>query len=357
MRRVKLVVSDFHLGAGRRNPDGSLNILEDFVFDERFLEFLEYHSTGDFTNAEVELIINGDFFNMIQCAENGAIPSDVTEETACRQLTDIMKGHPRVMDALKNFAEHPNRILNFTVGNHDSGLIFPQAKQLLKDALGEKIGIIPRAYAFDGVHIEHGDKYEPVHAIDPKRPYLSKGLEKPLLNLPWATYFYIHFVYKLKNQRSYIDKVKPFRNYLTWAAIYDFRFFLTTMTRLVFFTIWSMLFGRIGKKRFGLRLALTLLSQIEGNPEMRAAKRILTHRRNIHTVIFGHTHHPAYRQWRPGKEYFNTGCWNQMTNLDIERLGYHERLTYAYLKWDGKRWLTRLKRWRGTIRQWDEFGG
>ena len=356
MQRVKLVVSDFHIGTGRRNPDGSLNLMEDFVFDERFVEFVDYYSTGDFTNAEVELIINGDFFNMLQVEVDGEVPSNVSEAIAVRQLQRILDGHPKLFDAVQAFGELPNKSLTFTVGNHDAGLAWPAAKQLLRRRLGEKINITNRAYVFDGVHIEHGDRYEPVHAVNPKLPYLSKGLPEPILNLSWGSYFFIHFVRRRKRQRNYIDKVKPFRNYLTWGAIFDFGFFVPTMIKLVLFVFKTALFGRIGIRRFGLRSLLVLLRQIEAAPLQRAARRILR-RGRVHTVIFSHTHNALYRQWMPGREYFNTGCWNGLTNLDIEGFGFQERLTYAYMEWEEKRWLTRLRMWKGSIRPYEEYWG
>lgn len=54
-KKIKLVISDFHLSRGRWLADGRRNPLEDFHQDGRFKEFLEYYSTG--------MIINGDFFD------------------------------------------------------------------------------------------------------------------------------------------------------------------------------------------------------------------------------------------------------------------------------------------------------
>ena len=39
--KLKLVISDFHIGKGRYLPDGRKNYLEDFYQDEKFAEFLE----------------------------------------------------------------------------------------------------------------------------------------------------------------------------------------------------------------------------------------------------------------------------------------------------------------------------
>lgn len=348
-RRIKLIVSDFHLGTGKRNPNGSLNLMEDFVFDERFIEFLEHYSTGNYTNAEVELIINGDFLNLLQVPVDGAVTVNITESIACRQLQKIFDGHPLIFDALASFCEREDKFISMNIGNHDSGLIWPSAKNMLKDRIGHELIIRNRSYEFEGVHVEHCDKYEPVHEVNPKLPYLSKNLPEPILNLPWGSYFFINFVRRRKRERGYIDKVKPFRNYFIWGVIYDFRFFIATMARLVLFTIASIAIRGVGGRRYGLSLIGMLLRQSGGNPEKRAAQELLR-RSDIHTVIFGHTHVPLYRQWQAGKEYFNTGCWNGITNLDIEGFGYQEKPVYAFVQWRNGRWVTSLRLWKGTSR-------
>ncbi|MEJ2557232.1 MAG: hypothetical protein P8186_13570 [Anaerolineae bacterium] len=63
--KLKIVVSDFHLGAGPL--DISENPLEDFIADEAFAHFLEaLRAESNRDNKEVELIINGDFFEFLQ---------------------------------------------------------------------------------------------------------------------------------------------------------------------------------------------------------------------------------------------------------------------------------------------------
>jgi hypothetical protein len=53
------------LGAGP--PDIRQNPLEDFVADEDFAQFLEtIRAESDRNHTEVELIINGDFFEFLQ---------------------------------------------------------------------------------------------------------------------------------------------------------------------------------------------------------------------------------------------------------------------------------------------------
>jgi hypothetical protein len=64
--KYKIVVSDFHLGKGRYFENGTQNILEDFIYDREFSEFLNYHRSGAFAEADVEVILNGDILNLLQ---------------------------------------------------------------------------------------------------------------------------------------------------------------------------------------------------------------------------------------------------------------------------------------------------
>ena len=85
--KFKIVVSDFHLGKGRYFEDGTQNILEDFIYDREFSEFIDYYRVGKFADAEVELILNGDILNLLQIDTWGPTrrrPSP-RSSTPCRQ--------------------------------------------------------------------------------------------------------------------------------------------------------------------------------------------------------------------------------------------------------------------------------
>ena len=75
-RQIRVVVSDFHLGTGSQR--GSFNPYEDFHEDERFAEFLEYHTTGEFEDAHVELVLNGDILDLLKVRVGGIWPDAIT---------------------------------------------------------------------------------------------------------------------------------------------------------------------------------------------------------------------------------------------------------------------------------------
>ena len=65
-KRIKLVISDLHLGKGRLLENGGINSFEEFYYGDKLIEFINFYSTGVYRESDVELIINGDFLNFLQ---------------------------------------------------------------------------------------------------------------------------------------------------------------------------------------------------------------------------------------------------------------------------------------------------
>jgi UDP-2,3-diacylglucosamine pyrophosphatase LpxH len=351
-RRYKLVVSDFHLGKGRYFRDGSQNILEDFVYDREFAEFLQYHRSGEFAEAEVELIFNGDILNLLQIDAYGVHTHLITERSVVRAIEKICAGHPDFFQAIRRFLTTPGHTISYVVGNHDAGMLFSGAKRAFSEACGAEVSFYDVAYEFDGIHVEHGQQYERFAAINMKRPFITRGLPEPVLNLPWGSLFVAVLMPMLKQERSHIDKVRPFSAYLRWIMIHDFLWGLKTAARTLKFVIDTILLRRRYQIRQGVRATLGLLKEISLYPNYdKIALRILEESEHIHTVIFGHTHILRYRQYREGKEYFNEGTWNEATILDLDDYGRKARLTYAFIEYSTQtRAKVRMKQWQGVWR-------
>lgn len=351
-KKIKLVVSDFHLGAGHRNPDGSVNILEDFFHDREFIEFLEYYSTGDFEDAEVELILNGDFFNLLMIDFEEPDPDVVTELIAIRRMRRIMEGHKAVMNALRYFHSLPKKSISFVMGNHDPGILFPSVQDLIRSYVGEDTRFFLDFYFFDGIYIEHGNRYEVANSFDRSKYFLTKNLPEPVLNQPWGTYFLVHVINTVKRNKPHFDKVLPFGTYLKWLLLYDKRFFLKIFWMILRFFFTSR-FRNDPRRNTSFRQTLKILLEAPVFPDLDdAAERILLTRDDVHTVIFGHNHRPTHRQFAPGKEYINTGTWNEMTHLDLDRLGTRLVCTFALIEYEETQTKPRvsLKVWNGKRR-------
>ncbi len=349
-KKVKLVVSDFHLGKGRVLPDGSTNLLEDFYSDKAFVEFLDYYLQGDYRKAEVELIINGDFFNLLQIDYQDRFTDQITESDALHKTMSILKGHPEMFKKISEFSKAPSHSVTFVLGNHDPGLLWPGVQEVLQLELGGKVNFILEYYRFDGVHVEHGNEYMADNRYDKECYFLSEGLPEPIINLPWGSFFVIHFLNERKKQRPYLDKVYPFRTYLRWALIHDTFFAIKSLFELAFYFLWFCIHrSPTHKTSFWDKLAI--LKEATVHPKLhREAKRILLSNQEVHTVIFGHTHHALYRMFAPNKEYFNTGSWNEKISLDVGSLGRVLKHTFVLIEYEDDKPRVSLKEWKGQSR-------
>ncbi len=352
-RRLKLVVSDFHLGKGPYREDGSVNVLEDFRQDGKFAEFLDYHCDGEWKDAEVELVVNGDFFNLLSVDLDGRMQEAITERVSVEKIESILRGHPGIFEALARFASRSGRSVTFLMGNHDPGLLFAGVRAALARRIGGELRFILDGYDFDGVHVEHGMQREPMNAFNPARYFREKDGET-FLNLPLGSRYIIHVLNEEKAQRPYIDKVAPFTSYYRWALFNDPEAVLRISARSIAFVVAAALQKIPHLDPMPLADLLRRFVRYTAFPTLEHEARHLLARKGYHTVIMGHTHVPLYREYGRDKVYVNTGTWNPMTSLDVGSLGRTEHLTYAHVEYVDGHPRTRLREWRGLARPMED---
>ncbi len=349
MKKIKLIISDLHLSAGPRAADGSRNLLEDFFCDDYLVEFIEHYGGRSFADHHVELIANGDFFDMLQVRIDGKDPPEIiTEQVAVEQMRRIIAGHPAVMDALWTFSMRPDNQLVFVVGNHDAGLLFPAVQALLRRRLGPATQFV-LDYAFDDVFLAHGHQYEFIHNFD-MRNFTRLGPDgEPRLVMTWGALFIMKFLNRMKIHRDYIDKVKPFARYLRWAFWNDHRFFWRLLVGIVHF--WGTnRFSRDPFRRREFRLSPSrLAAAMTHKPLAETAEDILRHTR-YRLVVFGHSHKLDYRNFEPNGEYINTGSWMKHISLDMDSLGVSQLRPYVLIEYIDGRPRATLQDWFGSHR-------
>ncbi len=348
-RRLKLVVSDFHLGKGPYREDGSINVFEDFRQDGKFAEFLDYHCDGEWADAEVELVVNGDFFNLLSVDLDGRLQEAITEPVAREKTEAILRGHPVLFEALARFAQRPGRSVVFMMGNHDPGLLFEGVRAAISRRVAGAHRFLLDGYDFDGVHVEHGMQREPMNAFNPARYFREKDGER-FLNLPLGSRYIIHVLNEEKAQRPYIDKVAPFRRYYQWALFNDPEAVVRITARSLGFAAMAALDRIPHLDPLPLAVLMRRMLRFTAFPTLEHEARHLLSRKGYHTVVMGHTHVPLYREYARDKVYINTGTWNPMTSLDMGNLGRTEQLTYAHVEWVDGRPRARLREWRGFSR-------
>lgn len=350
-KKIKVVISDLHLGKGRILPDGGMNAFEEFYFGDKLVEFINYYSSGLFAEAEVELIINGDFLNFLQVDYKGHFLTVLTEGVCLEILMSIVNGHKKVFKAMSEFAAKPGNEITYVVGNHDMAMMWPACREYLNQAIQSNIRYKNIVYFFDGVHIEHGHMHEAANRMDPRRFFLKKDLVEPILNLPFGSHFFVDLVLKIKHKYPFVDKIRPFKRMMRWALYNETWMTMKSLGQTIRYLI-KTLFVTDPRRQISFKRLVNIVLESAIFPDLGgAAKKILQDDR-VHTVIFGHSHVYQYRQWGQGKEYFNTGTWTEITSLDVVSLGKITKLTYILIEYpeDGSRPRSRLKEWRGYHR-------
>jgi UDP-2,3-diacylglucosamine pyrophosphatase LpxH len=349
MKKIKLVVSDFHVGAGLKDNSGKRNVLEDFHHTSKFDEFLEFYSTGKYAKYEVELIFNGDTFNYLQIPYKGKNHVVITESLSIFQTKQIIKGWPAFFESLKRFNSIEGKSLSFITGNHDPQLLWEGVRKTLREEIGGTINFHNLEYIFDGVHVEHGQQPETQNKFNPTKLFLYKGTPEPILNLPWGTQFCIEALTEIKKINPTTDKIKPFSKSLRWALFYDTKIFIKSTTRSLFYMFKSLLIPK-RYAPFPFIKNLMIFLNISIFPKLDGYAKNLLKNDKLHTVILGHTHAHKYIQFGVEKEYFNTGTWINMISLNLYDFGTLECLTYAIIKYPRSlnRPVTKLKRWYGS---------
>ena len=372
MDKIKIVISDCHLSAGRFF-EGRLNAHEDFNFDDEMCSLFDHFSSGAYGEGpdgpvEVELFINGDYLDFLNVPYHGEFEDAITEEISLYKLEAIIAGHPKVMAALRRFASHPNKRITYLVGNHDADLFFPKVRERIIrewDPNGqfpsEKVTLIASQdhVRFEGgVEIHHGNQFEAVHVLNFEKPVLKSFLNDPVLNIPWGSFYVLKIVNRLKGEREFIDKVRPIKVFVFFGLILDPIFTL----KFVFLSLFYFLRTRFiysPKRHSSLRVTAKILSQetdflldLE-----RQARRLLDSKEDIQTVIFGHTHKPMNKVYPDGKQYINTGTWTKMINLDWRSIGQQYCLTFAFIRIRDGKSQCELRQWVGETGPHKAFQG
>ncbi len=333
-----LVISDIHLGAGEYVGDKK-NYLEDFEFDEELVDFLHYFSRGEYQNREVELIINGDFFDLLAVPFVKYYDDEFWSEDAAKdKLKLILKAHPEVMEAIGDFLKEKNKKIIFIIGNHDGELIFKSLQEMILMTLPaqvrERFVFLPDENGeyrpTKGVLIKHGHEYEIAHQFDLQKNIVSDTDGKKYFVPPWGSYYVTQVINKFKQERDHVNAVRPIYKFLINGLIYDTFFTLRFMLANAFYFIMVRTIF-IFKQKHSLKEFISLFfSELELFADYESLTQdYLKESKDVDILIVGHTHEPIYRTYNNGKTFINTGTWTKMYHLDFGKGDSSENLTFA----------------------------
>jgi len=358
----KIIISDCHLSAGRYF-DGKFNPHEDFFHDGEMCEFFEFFSTGVYGEGpsgpvEVELVINGDFFDFLNVPYLGEFEEGITEEIALTKCEAILAGHPRVMAGLRKFASKSGKRITYLIGNHDAELFFEKVRERITrewDPEGffpsQKVRIIAdtdRLRYEHGLEIRHGNQFEASNQLDFKNPLMELSNGTRVLNIPWGSIYILKIVNRLKWERGNLDKIRPLKIFAFFGVLFDPVFTLKFILLSMFYFLKTRIMSR-SPSLFGFKRTMQTLSQerslfldLEDQ-----ARDLLRDDPELHTVVMGHTHLPMHRVYEQGRQYLNCGTWTKMVYLDWRYIGEPFHPTFVLVRIQDGKIQAELNQWTG----------
>lgn len=336
IQKLVLVISDLHLSAGKMIK-GKRNLLEDFHYDNELIDFLDYYSSQDYQELNVELVINGDFLDFLAVPYVEFYDDEFWSETAAlAKLRMIMTAHLGVLESLKKFLSKPNKSIVYIIGNHDAEFVFDSLKEEFLNFFGEfKKNIIlsnsiTNHMPVKGVSIQHGHQYERAHEFDQENAVVETLNGEKYFIPPWGSYYVTNVVNKYKHERSFINSVRPIKHFIIHGIIFDtfftIRFILSNFYYFVMVRFWHFYMTKKSLKQ----MFDDLLREVELFQDYETLTRQFFEKNpETKVLIVGHTHNPSLRIFNDGTMFINTGTWTRMVNLDLGQWNNGSALTYA----------------------------
>ncbi len=336
VQKVILVISDLHLSAGKMIK-GKRNFLEDFHYDNELIDFLKYYCTGDYGNVPVELVINGDFLDFLAVPYVEYYDDEFwSEKAAMEKLKLIMQAHKGVLDAMKFFLSKQDNRVVYIIGNHDAEFVFDSLKKEFISYFGDDAYKITLTNSLSthvptkGVSILHGHQYERAHNFDQEDAVIETLSGEKYFVPPWGSYYVTNVINKYKQERSFINAVRPIKHFLIHGILFDtfftLRFILSNIYYFMMVRFWH--FYRVKKSL--KQVIQDLMRELELFQDFESVTRQFFEKNpESRVLIVGHTHNPTLRIFNDGTTFINTGTWTRMVSLDLGQWNHGNMLTYA----------------------------
>ncbi len=201
--RIIVTLSDIELGDG--------GVADEFPHDAWLISLLEHYQRGRFRDIPVDIVFNGDCFDLLKLPYRDAWTHHVTSQVAQTKMAAVIGAHPAFFAGLRAILAHPHaeRRVWFVLGNHDAELLFPEVQALIRSSLG---GLGVHFPGFDlrigPVWLEHGSQQDVMFRMDPQRPFVTIDGQR-MLNLPWASVALLDTLIPMRPWFYFHDRLHP----------------------------------------------------------------------------------------------------------------------------------------------------
>jgi UDP-2,3-diacylglucosamine pyrophosphatase LpxH len=216
-----VVLSDLHLGMGRRPESGRYHRLEAFFFDREFSAFMDW-LLEDSKGRPLRLILAGDIIDFLRIdtapsrrGEDRQVhlrshPRKVglgfTVNATVWKARQVVRAHDRFFAALgRLLGHHADNELIWMAGNHDPELRLPPVRDVLREAIREACPEHPERadqrlkfrwwfhYEPGRLWVEHGNQSDPQNAFNFPMSTVQPSLPCPCyedeLDMPLGSWF------------------------------------------------------------------------------------------------------------------------------------------------------------------------
>ena len=204
--RLVVCISDVEMGAG--------GVLDDFPHSAFLGELLRRYAAPPFERLAVDIVFNGDTFDLLKTSVDGSYPVRVTAEVAQAKMQRVIDAHPAFFDGVAELLSSGERRVFFVTGNHDPELVFPEVQEQIRERVARSGGPAERVYfpgfalAIGDLLIEHGSQADPMFRVPPQEPFLSHRGRR-LLRLPWGSVALLEAAMPMQRHLHWADRLKP----------------------------------------------------------------------------------------------------------------------------------------------------
>jgi UDP-2,3-diacylglucosamine pyrophosphatase LpxH len=202
--RLLVILSDIEMGTG--GPT------DDFPHTDYLAGVIAGYNQGPFAELAVDLVFNGDTFDLLKTPFESAFPRHITAPMAVAKLEQIAAVHGDFFASIREFltGASAGRRVHFVVGNHDAELVFPEVQELIRRLCGDDPRILFPGFRLqiDRVLIEHGSQLDPMFRVDEAEPFFDfEGAR--ILKISWGAAALLDTLIPLKALLGFHDRLKP----------------------------------------------------------------------------------------------------------------------------------------------------
>jgi UDP-2,3-diacylglucosamine pyrophosphatase LpxH len=303
--RLLVVLSDIEMGAGGN--------MDDFPHSDWLGQLLRSYNDPPFEDLDVDLVFNGDTFDLHKTSYLGEYPRHITGEVALGKMARIWAAHRPFFEGLRDFLDHggAERRVFFVVGNHDPELLFPDVQLFIQTQLGRFENVVFPGFWLEmgRIHVEHGSQLDPMFKMRRDQLFLTYR-DQTVLNLSWGSVAILDSVMTMQSLLAFHDRLMPRQEVLDllpeakelvmgafwkyYTRDYWKGFFSRDPTKKLSWSMVKELVGRFRSKSIEVSIDKTLHERLRTDDSMRL-------------YIVGHMHQPAI--WSHGdRKIMQAGC-------------------------------------------------